>query len=169
MRLAQIQNNKVHWVFEADQVPQFAPHIVLLDVTNSPQVQEGWGYVNGAFVDPVPTFDELKAAKKAEIAAVRWGHETGGLQLNGLVVATDRESQSLINAAVTSTILDSAYTVRWKMANGFFDLDAPAIQTIAAAVRNHVQACFDREAELCVAVDAAIDAEAVNLISWKEC
>lgn len=112
-------------------------------------------------------FEVLKKQKIAEIAAMRWEQETGGLKLNDFVIATDRESRSQINAAVMSTVLDPDYTVRWKMINGFYDLDASAIQMVATAVRNHVQACFDREAELYAAVDAAETPEAVNNINWR--
>lgn len=69
-KFAQIQNNKVHWVFEAEVMPEFAPNIVLLDITGYPHVAEGWGYIDGEFIDPTPTLEDLKAAKVAEILAI---------------------------------------------------------------------------------------------------
>lgn len=45
MKFAQILNNKVHWVFDTDSTPRFAPNIILKDITNvNPQPQEGWDY-----------------------------------------------------------------------------------------------------------------------------
>lgn len=37
MRFAQIQNDKAHWVFEADIKPKFASNIVLVDITDKPE------------------------------------------------------------------------------------------------------------------------------------
>ena len=43
-RFAQIVSNKAHWIFEADKKPEFASNIVLVDITENPDVQEGWDY-----------------------------------------------------------------------------------------------------------------------------
>jgi hypothetical protein len=46
------------------------------------------------------------------------------------------------------------------MADGtFVPLDAQAITAVAMAVRAHVQACFDKEAELKAQIEAATTAE----------
>lgn len=53
---AQIQNNKAHWVFEAEEKPEFHESIVLVDITDfDPQPQEGWDYDSetGEFTEPV--------------------------------------------------------------------------------------------------------------------
>lgn len=59
-RYAQILNNKAHWIFEADKKPKFAPDIVLIDITGSSEVQEGWDYdaETGAFTETNPIFPE---------------------------------------------------------------------------------------------------------------
>lgn len=44
MRLVQILNGKAHWTFEAEQCPEFAPDIVIRDISANPEVQEGWSY-----------------------------------------------------------------------------------------------------------------------------
>lgn len=42
---AQILDGQVHWIFQAETMPEFAPYIVILDITNvNPQPQEGWNY-----------------------------------------------------------------------------------------------------------------------------
>lgn len=52
-RFAQIQNGKVHWVFEAETCPEFAPYIVIVDITGMiPAPQEGWRYEQGQFIPP---------------------------------------------------------------------------------------------------------------------
>ena len=72
IKLAQIQYNKVHWIFEAEENPEFAPNIVLVDITGNTEVQEGWDYesATGAFTEPdyepiepveiTPTVEEMQ-------------------------------------------------------------------------------------------------------------
>ncbi|SHN66051.1 hypothetical protein [Desulfitobacterium chlororespirans] len=44
-KFAQILDNKVYWIFEADMQPEFAPYIVIKDIADLvPQPQEGWLY-----------------------------------------------------------------------------------------------------------------------------
>lgn len=116
---------------------------------------------------PVLSLAELKAAKIAEIANARWQAETAGLTLNGFTVATDRESQAMITAAVLQTMLDPSYTVQWKTSAGFIRLTAEQIQAVGVAVRQHVQACFDREAVLLTAIEACKTIEELNAINWE--
>jgi hypothetical protein len=44
-KFAQIIGNKVHWIFDKEEKPEFAPYIIIKDITNiTPQPQEGWFY-----------------------------------------------------------------------------------------------------------------------------
>lgn len=115
----------------------------------------------------LPTLDELRQAKKAEIANARWQQETGGLTIPGLgTIATDRESQSLLNGAVTGTLLEPDKPIKWKMMDGAVELDAATVQMIGKLVRSHVQACFDREIDLIAAINACQTAEEVTAVAW---
>ena len=117
---------------------------------------------------PEPTLDELKAQKKAAIAAARYDAETAGTTVNGITIDTGRDSQALITGAALAAMLDEGYALNWKTDAGFIHLSAPEIIAVAQAVRAHVQACFDREAELCALVDAAETPEDLDeiIISW---
>ena len=117
--------------------------------------------------DLAPTLEELKAAKSAEIAAARYAEEISGIMLAGAQIRTDRESQALITGAALAATNDEDYTVTWKAANGFVTLTAEQIIAAAQAVRAHVEACFEREAELQDEIDAAVFPEAVAAVSWK--
>lgn len=101
---------------------------------------------------------EHEAARRAEvaqqIAARRYDAETAGITVNGLQIDTGRDSQALITGAAVSAMLDPGYSVRWKTGAGFVDLTAEQIIGVARAARAHVQACFDREAELLDALEA---------------
>lgn len=73
MRIAQILYEKAHWIFEADEMPEFAPNIVLVDITGCDNIQEGWDYNNetGEFtapviheptpIEPQPSLEEMQA------------------------------------------------------------------------------------------------------------
>nr|WP_312968712.1 DUF4376 domain-containing protein [Pseudomonas sp.] len=91
---------------------------------------------------------------KQRIAAARFIAETAGITVGGRIVDTGRDSQGLITGAAFAASLDPAYVCRWKTPTGFVELDAPTLIATASAVRTHVQACFDREAEL---LDALAD------------
>ena len=64
-------------------------------------------------------------------------------------------------------MLDNAYICKWKTAQGFITLDAQAVLAVAAAMRQHVQACFDREAELMTKIDAAGTKEEVKAVTFE--
>lgn len=123
---------------------------------------------NGQIVenDLAPTLDELKAAKSKEIAAARYAAEIAGISFAGAAIRTDRESQALITGAALAAINDAETSVTWKAANGFITLSAAQIIAVAQAVRDHVEACFNQEAELQAEIDAAVSAEEVSAITW---
>jgi hypothetical protein len=111
-------------------------------------------------------FAKAKEAKKAEIAQARYNTEIAGVTINGVSIKTDRESQGLITGAALKAMQDSTYVCKWKGIDGFVELTAPQIIAIADAVRQHVQGCFDREAELQPLIEAATTEAELNLITW---
>lgn len=115
-------------------------------------------------VPPEPTFDELKAQKKQDIAAARYEAETSGTTVNGILIDTGRDSQALITGAALAAVIDGEYSLNWKTTAGFIHLTAPEIIAVAQAVRAHVQSCFDREGELVALVDTAQTAEELDAI-----
>ena len=61
MRIAQILHGKAHWIFEAEEMPQWPPYPdgsipMLVDITDKPEVHEGWNYNSdtGEFTEPAP-------------------------------------------------------------------------------------------------------------------
>jgi hypothetical protein len=87
-------------------------------------------------------------------ASKRYEKETGGITLNGIPIATDRQSQAMITGAYNYVQVNAAATIKWKAENGFVELNAAQITALALAVGAHVQACFAKEAE--VVADANI-------------
>ena len=119
--------------------------------------------VDGEWVRPVVTVDlrspqnlaTLKQRLAAELARVRYEHETGGVVVNGAKVQTDRESQATITGAYARATADVGASLQWKAENGFFTLNAAEIMQFGNAVFNHVQACFAREGVLLEQIDLA--------------
>lgn len=102
----------------------------------------------------------------ALIAARRYQAETAGIMVNGMSVDTDDRSKLLINGAAVEAMLDPEYVLRWKTPSGFVDLTAQQVIGVARAVRAHVQACFDREAELLAALDAGTFTDSMLEEGW---
>lgn len=99
---------------------------------------------------------EAQAIQRTEIAqqiaARRWQAETAGIDVAGMHVDTDDRSKLLINGAALEAMIDPDYVMQWKTPMGFVELAGAQVLAVARAVRAHVQACFDREAELLAAV-----------------
>lgn len=114
---------------------------------------------DGTWQLPAPDYPAL-------IAARRWLAETGGIEFGGMRVETDDRSKLLINGSATRATRDTGYVLRWKTPEGFVDLPAAQVLLVADAVADHVQACFDREAELLEALAAGEFSEALLDEGW---
>lgn len=94
-----------------------------------------------------------ESTAQERIAARRYQAQVAGTTLNGMPIDTSTDSQALITGAALAAVLDSNYVCRWKMADGTrVELDAKMIIAVASAVRDHIQACYDREDELLTVV-----------------
>ena len=120
---------------------------------------DGTGAQTIAALQDVLTPYGLFADLKAYAAAARYTKETAGITVGNAPVATDRDSQAMINGMWAAAQINPAITVQFKSAGGgFAQINAAQIQSIAAAVIAHVQACFTAEAQ----VDAAITAGTIT-------
>jgi hypothetical protein len=122
--------------------------------------------------DDMPVFGEVdfetfKLAKAWEIADKRWRTETSGIIVDGVEIATDRESQALLRGAVLAAQNNPQYKANWKAKNGWAVLDAATILAVADAVRPHVQACFDREKLLQEQIEAATTVAELEAVKWE--
>ncbi len=118
------------------------------------------------FADDPAAFVSLKVQKKADVAAARYAFEIAGVVYNGVRVTTDREDQAMITAVALSAVVDSTFTTVWKGADGYLDLDAAGVLTLARMVGAHVEAAFAEEKRLAGLIDAAKDKETLSSISW---
>ncbi|GEM_PF-1138386 len=113
---------------------------------------------------PAPTIEQAVAAKLAELDDYRWQMEVGGADFGGTSIRTDWNSQNKIAAAYIMAVNDPGYAIPvWEVVPGVFAaLDNAAIRALGVAVRDHVQATFNRKAELHPLIAALDTVEAVD-------
>jgi hypothetical protein len=65
-KFAQVLNNRLHWKFEQSLQPEFAPEILIVEITGLvPEPQEGWGWDGKQFLaPPTPSVEETFALLK---------------------------------------------------------------------------------------------------------
>lgn len=159
---ARIENGSVAELTDIDPEGRFHPSLEWVACDDTTTL--GMTY-DGAFHEPVvlaPTAEEVRAM----IAARRFQAETAGIVIDGSAIDTGRDSQALITGAAVSAMLDTNYSCQWKTPSGFIELTSQQIIAIASEVRAHVQACFDREAELLAAVSAGTFTESQLDEGW---
>lgn len=109
--------------------------------------------------------EDYRAYRKGLVTRRRNEAMRAGIEIGGMTIQTDDTSQNRITGAALQAVVDSSVTFNWKTSTGaFVTLDATQVIGAAHAVRAHVQACFDREAELGTELDAAEDNEAVGAV-----
>lgn len=142
-----------------------------LEIDMPPEVVARHRLTEGGWVErddldqtPPAPVDAPKAEAMRELKARRNAVLSSGMLVGGIPVYTDDISQQRLTAAALAATIDPTMTLNWKSAQGVFvTLTAPQIIGIAQAVRAHVQACFDREAQLLSDINAAADPRAVDL------
>ncbi len=102
----------------------------------------------------------------AYAAAKRWEKEVGGIEINGLTVATDDRSKTMISGARVAAMANPNFTTAWKGSGGeFVPLDASAVVAISDAVLAHVSNCFAIEAQVLADIEAGAitDVEQIDI------
>ncbi|RON61045.1 DUF4376 domain-containing protein [Pseudomonas fluorescens] len=113
-------------------------------------------------------FSQVAPDYSRRVAAERYEREDSAVSVDGLLIATSRESAGLIYGAGLSAMLDPDYCCNFKTLDGFVEIGAQQILAIAKAVRTHVQACFDRELALLQAVEAGTYSDEMLKEGWPD-
>lgn len=122
----------------------------------APSPAEGFRFdlASEAWVD-IRTPAELAEAQRTAFKLRRDMAVNGGTTFSGMHLQTDDITQSRITGAALAAMIDPNYSLQWKMHGGdFITLTGAQIIAVAQAIRAHVQACYDREAELIAALGA---------------
>lgn len=93
---AQIKDGKAHWIFQGEKFPEFAPDIVIIDISSvKPAPAEGWSYDGKTFsAPPGPTADQIRARRDGLIGACDW------------IVQRHRDQ---VDAGIDQTLSDAEY------------------------------------------------------------
>lgn len=140
-----ISGNSIFRLTDSANIPK--------DIGNRDYVQYLEWVDEGNQPEPEFTEAELATRQRNAIPVRRYTEEIKGITFMGMPIDTGRDSQGLILGAALEAFMDSSYSLKWKTSTGFITLGAEQVLLIAKAIRAHVQACFDREAELVAAVD----------------
>lgn len=113
---------------------------------------------------PIPDEDliHVRNELKTAITKHRYQVESGGIVVGGNRFATDRESQiKYVAVAFELSYSDpQTYSITWKTEDAqFVVLNLAEMVAVVGAVRTHVQACFNKEAEYHALVDSATRSE----------
>ena len=114
-----------------------------------------------ALLNPLPilTVDAVKAA----ITQKRWEVETGGIALpTGVSVATGIDDQNRITSVVANAERAGVAEVDFKAGSSWVRVTVAELQSIAAVIALHVQACFSAERLHHEAIDLLTAAHAGN-------
>lgn len=105
-RFAQIIDGRAHWIFRAEFAPPYAPPAdVLVEVTDRPEVKEGWLYdaKTGQFTDPASLITdeqrlkEIRTERNILIAETDWImlRHRDEVELGGERTLTDQQAAAL--------------------------------------------------------------------------
>lgn len=123
--------------------------------------------------EPIP-LDAIKAAAQQAVRDRRWIAENAGVTVNGVPIRTDERTQAKVAGGLELFRQNGELvSLDWEAQPGVFvTLDEAALAAVGVAIGMHVQACFTRSKELCVAISGAANAAAVAEIDidtgWPE-
>jgi len=111
---------------------------------------EGLTAVDRTAPGAVPVTSDLSAYA----ATRRFEIETAGIEIGGLTIRTDRDSQGLIDRAYALSLVDRDSPIVFKAMAGPVTIDAATMQAVAVAVGRHVRDAFVREGQALLAIVA---------------
>ena len=148
-----------------DHIPILGPHEVECTAEQW-TIPEKWALQKGKIVE-APILPPSREELAAYAADRRWRAETGGIAVDGLTIATDRESQAMIGNAVQIAGMAGA-SIKFKAGGGFVELSPEQMQGIALTVAAHVQASFAAEAEVqgLIVTGEITSTEQIDAYAW---
>ena len=132
---------------------------------------EHWAQKVAEWENRVPTLEEAKAAKRAELMSMRDSLVAAGFDWNGhhYPLSPELSGDMLIKLTAMQILPPPPeYVYQWKDSAGIYrDIgNAEAFKTFCATALGHGEALFARERMLQELVEAAESIEAVQEISW---
>ena len=133
---------------------------------------EYWAQKAAEWENHVPTLDEAKAAKRAELMTMRDQLIAAGFDWSGhhYPLSPELSGDMLIQLTAMQMLPPPPeYVYQWKDSGGIYRNigNVEAFKTFCAAALGHGEALFARERMLQELVGAAETAEVVRAISWE--
>jgi hypothetical protein len=109
--------------------------------------------INGDVVEQVTDWQPISVSQFKDkllnqLADIRYRHETGGIELNGAQICTERDSQAMISNAYAAMANNLISSTRFKADNGWHQFTLAELEPIAKAVATHVANAFAAEYEV---------------------
>lgn len=138
----------------------------IVNSTLPPTTNVGWQFsevtpanYGGSWYQTWNTSLKSKELIKKDVTNFRYQIEVGGVVVANNKYATDRESQTKYVAVafdIQQQANVDAWSITWKTTdNKFVSLNASQMSQVINTVRNHVQQCFNKEAEYYQLIDTA--------------
>ena len=115
--------------------------------------------------------DQAQSIAKQKVKAKRDAVMNGGIEFRVAsgdpvyIVQTDGDSRRELTGAVVAANEGSLTVQGWRMAdNEMVVMDIADFKAMALSVRNHVNACYERQAALEAEIDNAADVDAIRTI-----
>jgi len=88
-------------------------------------------------------------------ATARYVAENAGIILDGVEIPTDDQTRAVLTAAYIRAVQDETFSIpNWKVSAGVYvTLDRDKIIAIGNAVTAHIQACFDKNKDVDLAIE----------------
>ena len=117
---------------------------------------------------PVPTIDELKVLKRAEINQARDNAEQGGFEYMGKTFDSDQVSCIRIStAAQAMQYADDTATITWTTQdNSTIDLNKSQLMGLVVALAQWSNVCHQKATSLKAQIDACASKEELDKIVW---
>ena len=110
-------------------------------------------------IQPPEWFAESRESLLARLAAIRYGIETGGTEMDGVRILTGRTDQAM-TTQVFVTLRDGLVDeIDWKGADGWHRVTLAELEPVARAVAAHAQRCFSAERAVSEQIAALPDAD----------
>lgn len=123
--------------------------------------------ITGEYTAVNKELDQVKIELKNIVAAKRYEKEVGGVDVGGIIVKTDPESQAKLTGAWARVQQKQNVLIDWKGSNGWVKLNKNAIEGLADAIGEHVQLCFSTEKEKCDTIDACTTLEELDAVNLE--
>lgn len=154
---------------ELDPKGRFHPSLRWLAVPNYLTRWANSSYVERGGVIVPASLDALRDQLKAEVTALRWTKEAGGIvTADGLQILTETSDQDRIDTALSNMERYGLSSVDFKAASGFVTVTYDQLKAIGRLIVLHVQGCFTAERDHYQALDKLDSIEAICAYDYTQ-